>query len=73
VHVYTGNVHDEAGGSTYCAGCGKLLIQRDWYQLGEYHVDREGGCRFCGRRLRGHFGDRPGRWGPRRLPVQIVS
>ena len=30
-HVYTGNVHDAAGQSTYCAGCGALLIERDWY------------------------------------------
>ena len=72
-HVYTGNVHDEEGGSTYCAGCGKLLIERDWYRLGAYHVDREGHCAFCGYRLQGHFGDRPGTWGPRRLPVQIRS
>jgi pyruvate formate lyase activating enzyme len=72
-HVYTGNVHDEEGHSTYCAGCGKLLIQRDWYRLGAYHVDREGRCRFCGHRLRGRFGDRPGTWGPRRLPIQISS
>jgi hypothetical protein len=32
-YVYTGNVHDDAGGSTYCHGCGALLIGRDWYEL----------------------------------------
>lgn len=35
-HVYTGNVHDAAGQSTYCAGCGELLIGRDWYTLSSY-------------------------------------
>ena len=33
-HAYTGNVHDPAGGSTYCHSCGGLLIERDWYRLG---------------------------------------
>jgi pyruvate formate lyase activating enzyme len=32
--VYTGNVHDSVGSSTYCAGCGRMLIERDWYRLG---------------------------------------
>ena len=31
--VYTGNVHDQRGGSTYCKSCGELLIGRDWYVL----------------------------------------
>ena len=30
-YVYTGNVHDRAGGSTFCPSCGALLIERDWY------------------------------------------
>ena len=37
-YVYTGNVHDSKGGSTYCEGCGKCIIERDWYQLGLYKV-----------------------------------
>jgi pyruvate formate lyase activating enzyme len=28
-YVYTGNVHDPAGSSTYCAGCGTRVIERD--------------------------------------------
>ena len=35
-YVYTGNVHDKAGGSTWCPDCGALLIERDWYQLGRW-------------------------------------
>ncbi len=71
-HVYTGNVHDSDGGSTYCAGCGALLVERDWYRLGRYHLDARGACRDCGRVLAGRFGARPGRWGARRLPVHIA-
>ena len=28
-HVYTGNVNDKAGGSTWCHRCGALVIGRD--------------------------------------------
>ena len=37
-YVYTGNVHDSAGGSTYCPSCEKVVIERDWYRLGTYAV-----------------------------------
>jgi len=33
-HVYTGNVHDRDGGSTFCPNCHALVIERDWYELG---------------------------------------
>jgi pyruvate formate lyase activating enzyme len=71
--VYTGNVHDAKGGSTWCAGCGKLLIWRDWYRLGEWNLDPAGRCRFCGTILPGRFEARAGTWGARRLPVRLQS
>src|SRR5262249_17537157 len=37
-YVYTGNVHDKAGGSTYCHRCRALLIGRDWYVLSEWNL-----------------------------------
>ena len=67
-HVYTGNVHDVAGQSTYCAACGELLIERDWYSLGAWNL-AGGACRRCGKALAGRFAERPGAWGPRRLRV----
>ncbi len=67
-HVYTGNVHDTAGQSTYCAGCGALLIERDGYQLGAWNLSG-GACIACKRPLAGRFAGRPGAWGPRRLRV----
>jgi pyruvate formate lyase activating enzyme len=69
-YVYTGNVHDRAGSSTWCPGCGKLLIERDWYVLGEWNL-QGGRCNACGHEIPGHFEARPGKWGARRVPVKI--
>ncbi len=70
-HVYTGNVHDKEGGSTWCQGCGGLLIERDWYQLGAWNLTVEGACRTCGTRCPGVFDGPPGAWGRRRQPVRL--
>jgi pyruvate formate lyase activating enzyme len=72
-HVYTGNVHDEAGQSTYCAGCGAKLIGRDWYVLSEWNLDAEGRCGACGARCPGLFEAAPGSWGARRRPVRLAE
>ena len=69
-HVYTGNVHDRAGGSTWCPACGALLIERDWYELGAYNLEGNR-CRACGSEIAGRFARQPGTWGARRLPVQM--
>jgi pyruvate formate lyase activating enzyme len=72
-HVYTGNVHDQSGQSTYCAGCDALLIERDWYRLGAYRLEWPGGrCPKCDKPLTGRYEAAPGRWGPRRLPLAIA-
>ncbi|WP_299437223.1 AmmeMemoRadiSam system radical SAM enzyme [uncultured Rhodospira sp.] len=70
-HVYTGNVHDSDGGSTYCPGCGARVIERDWYELGAWHLDGSGHCLSCGTRLAGVFDGPPGTWGRRRAPVRF--
>jgi pyruvate formate lyase activating enzyme len=68
-HVYVGNVLDRDAGSTYCPGCGKMLIERDGYELGEYNL-RGNECRFCRCVLPGHFSPAgAGRFGARRIPV----
>ena len=69
-YVYTGNVHDPAGGSTWCPSCGALLIERDWYRLGEYHI-HNGQCDACGAKIPGRFTDTHGDWDGRRTPVHI--
>jgi len=70
-YVYTGNVHDEAGGSTYCHGCGERIIGRDWYVLTAWNLTPEGACASCGTPCAGVFEPQPGRWGARRLPVRL--
>ena len=71
-YVYTGNVHDEEGSSTYCHACGQKLIGRDWYTLTAWNLTDDGRCRTCGTPCAGVFDGKPGNWGPRRLPVQLT-
>ncbi|MGH9361280.1 MAG: AmmeMemoRadiSam system radical SAM enzyme [Thermoanaerobaculia bacterium] len=71
-YVYTGNVHDEDGGTTYCHGCGEPLIGRDWFTLTAWHLDAAGRCAACGAPCPGRFEPRPGTWGARRLPVRLA-
>lgn len=70
-YVYTGNVHDTSGGSTYCPNCHERLIERDWYQLGEWQLDDQACCRHCGTWIAGVFDGKPGNWGRRRQAVRI--
>ena len=70
-HVYTGNVHDPDGSSTYCPGCGQVVIERDWYAIGTYQLDAHGACTGCGTPLAGRFAEFRGAFGPRRVPVHI--
>ncbi len=72
-HVYTGNVHDKSTQSTYCYGCGGLLIGRDWYQLSDWNLEGDGSCAACGEPCSGVFEPEPGRWGARRLPVRLAD
>ncbi|HWT25131.1 MAG TPA: AmmeMemoRadiSam system radical SAM enzyme [Solirubrobacteraceae bacterium] len=71
--VYTGNVHDAAGGSTYCPGCGALVVERDWYRLGAYGLSDDGRCSACGTRIAGVFAGPAGDRGPVRLPVRLAA
>ncbi|MEK0448684.1 MAG: hypothetical protein RL088_952 [Verrucomicrobiota bacterium] len=68
--VYTGNVHDKTGGSTWCPGCGEMLIERDWYELGVWSL-KGNACAKCGTVIPGYFDARPGTWGAKRQPVRL--
>lgn len=70
-YVYTGNIHDSRGGSTWCPKCGELLIERDWYVLGKWGLDEKGCCASCGEKIPGVFEPKPGDWGAKRLPVAM--
>ncbi len=70
-YAYTGNVHDPAGQTTRCHGCGAVLIERDGYELGAWGLAAGGRCAQCGTPCAGVFEAEPGRWGARRLPVRL--
>jgi len=69
-HAYVGNVDDVKNQSTYCPHCSELLIQRNWYDLGAYHL-RGDRCGHCDGRIAGRFQETPGNWGRKRQPVRI--
>src|SRR5262249_40118406 len=46
--VYTGNVNDERGQSTYCPGCGECLIGRDRYEITLWRMNDARHCASCG-------------------------
>ena len=75
-YVYTGNVHDVDGESTYCHHCKEILIGRDWYELSTWNVstdDHSGFCNKCGTQVAGVFDGPPGEWGAKRLPIRIAD
>jgi len=54
--VYTGNVVDPEGATTFCPGCGRKLIERSWHRV--LRMDLRGGnCPECGERIPGIFAD----------------
>jgi len=72
-YVYTGNVHDEKGGSTYCPSCKAPLVLRDWYRIDDCRVTPEGRCPDCGSAIAGRFEKFGGQFGRHRIPVAIHS
>ena len=72
-HVYTGNIHHEPTGSTYCPGCGTKVIGRDWHQLSDWGLGQGGHCTGCGTAIAGRFEPRPGTWGRQRKPIRLTD
>jgi pyruvate formate lyase activating enzyme len=69
-HVYTGNVHDREGDTTFCPSCGAEIIVRDWYEIVASSL--EGGmCGACGAPVAGRFGEGVGAFGGRCLRVSL--
>jgi pyruvate formate lyase activating enzyme len=71
-YVYVGNVLDPERASTYCPKCQQRLIQRSWHDVETYELTANR-CRFCGYEIAGRFGDQPGHWGTRRMPVDPAA
>jgi pyruvate formate lyase activating enzyme len=72
-YVYTGNVHDAEGGTTYCPSCRHAVIVRDWYDIRHYDLTVQGTCPQCGTAVAGRFGTFAQPFGPRRIPVHMAA
>jgi pyruvate formate lyase activating enzyme len=71
-YVYTGNVHDPEGGTTYCPCCHHAVIERDWYDIRHYDLTPQAACPQCGTKIAGRFGEFSKPFGARRIPVCIA-
>ena len=70
-YVYTGNVHNIEGDTTFCPDCQAPLIVRDWYQINDYRLTSDGHCPDCGCAIAGKFDEAAGTFGRNRIPVAI--
>jgi pyruvate formate lyase activating enzyme len=70
-YVYTGNVHNRDGDTTFCPACHQALIVRDWYEILDYHLTADGHCPHCHAAIAGRFEAYAGAFGARRIPVAI--
>jgi pyruvate formate lyase activating enzyme len=51
-YVYIGNLPGNKAESTFCHNCGKLVIERTGYRLGEVKM-KDGACGHCGTKIPG--------------------
>lgn len=70
-HVYTGNVRNAEGDTTWCPQCHKPLIERDWHRIANYRLTPEGRCPHCDTAITGRFAAQAGNFGRRRVPIAI--
>jgi pyruvate formate lyase activating enzyme len=72
-HVYTGNVHDREGGTTFCPSCSGALIVRDWHRIESYRLRDDGTCPDCGTAIAGRFErfEAKRQFGRRRIAVHV--
>jgi len=55
-YVYTGNIRDPEGSTTYCHSCGRELIVRSGFSVLANYLGPRGECPSCGARCAGVFG-----------------
>jgi pyruvate formate lyase activating enzyme len=51
-YIYLGNLPGHQAENTFCHGCGKMLIERTGYRIGETHL-KDGACAYCGTKIPG--------------------
>jgi pyruvate formate lyase activating enzyme len=68
-YVYTGNVHNIEGDTTFCPSCRGKLIVRDWYEINQYRLTPDGRCPDCETKISGHFEKFTKAFGAHRIPI----
>ena len=71
-YVYTGNVRDADGATTWCPSCAAALIERDGYDIRRCEVTADGRCPYCGAAIAGRFGEFAGGFGNQQIPVRLA-
>ena len=72
-YVYTGNVHNRDGDTTFCPGCNKRVIERDWYEIRSYALTDDGLCNECNTPIAGRFSHFEKPFGAKRIPVRLAA
>jgi pyruvate formate lyase activating enzyme len=72
-YVYTGNVHNVEGDTTFCPSCQAALIVRDWYDIKQYRLTPDGRCPDCATAIAGRFDSQAGHFGRHRIPVAMAA
>ena len=54
-YVYTGNIINPDGSTTFCPSCKKPVIKRNWLEMKNIDVDKDGKCKHCGTKITGVF------------------
>ena len=72
-YVYTGNVHNTEGDTTFCPSCHTPLIVRDWYLIKKYRLTPEGHCPECGAAVAGRYAAQSGHFGRQRIPLRMSA
>lgn len=51
-YIYIGNVAGNPAESTYCPGCGEIVVKRSGYMIQEVNL-KDGRCKFCSTKIAG--------------------
>jgi len=50
-YVYIGNVQGHPLEHTYCAECGKVVVERMGFDISGWYLDHQNQCRYCGNEI----------------------
>ena len=70
-YIYTGNAHNKESDTTFYPECQRWLIERDWYQINQYPLTKDGHCLDYGLAIAGRFEEKTGNFAARRIPIAI--